>query len=148
MGETYGEERVKYIVENEAARIETMRRLTGGVTRTMILLFEIFVDDESGNAYSDLEAILDRVTPLYKHRMDDLTPQLQRIVHVIAMHWDAIAVKDIAKKTRISSKTVSAQLSKLVKSGIVRKIQTKTKNHLYNLHERFFNIWYLSLIHI
>ena len=58
-----------------------MRRLTSGVPRTIVLLFEIFVDNESGDSFRDLETILDRVTPLYKHRMDDLSPQQQEIVH-------------------------------------------------------------------
>ena len=38
-----------------------MRRLTGGVPRTMILLYEIFLD-ESANVFEDLEVILDKVT--------------------------------------------------------------------------------------
>ncbi|MEM9547138.1 MAG: ATPase, partial [Bacteroidota bacterium] len=143
LGESYNKSKIKKIVENEPERIETLRRLTGGVTRTIILLFEIFIDDETGNAFKDLESVLDRVTPLYKHRMDDLKPQPQKIVHSIAMNWDAIAVKEIAKKTRIPSKTVSAQLHKLVKNGIILKTETTTKNHLYSVRERFFNIWYL-----
>lgn len=144
LGETYGENRVKEIVENEPERLETLRRLTGGVTRTMVLLYEIFVDDETGNAFKDLESVLDRVTPLYKHRMDDLSPQHQKIVHSIAMNWDAMPTKDISKKTRIPSGTVSAQLKKLVNNGLVVEIKPPhTKNKLYIIRERFFNIWYL-----
>lgn len=144
LGETYGENRVKEIVENEPERIETLRRLTGGVIRTIVLLYEIFVDNETGNAFKDLESVLDRVTPLYKHRMDDLSPQHQRIVHTIALNWDAMPTKEIAKKTRIPSGAVSAQLKKLVSNGLVLEIKPPhTKNKLYIIRERFFNIWYL-----
>lgn len=143
LGETYGQEKIKSIVENEPERVETLRRLTGGVIRTIVLLFEIFIDDEKGGAFRDLKNVLDRVTPLYKHRMDDLKSQQQRIVDAIAMNWDAMPVKEIAKKTRIPSKTISAQLKKLEKNGIVQIIETNTKNHLYIIRERFFNIWYL-----
>jgi len=144
LGGTYGENRVKEIIEKEPERIETLRRLTGGVTRTIVLLYEIFIDDETGNAFNDLESVLDRVTPLYKHRMDDLSPQLQKIVHTIALNWDAMPTREIAKKTRIPSGSVAAQLKKLAKSGLILEIKPEhTKNKLYIIRERFFNIWYL-----
>ncbi|NOY57993.1 MAG: NACHT domain-containing protein, partial [Calditrichaeota bacterium] len=77
LGERYKRERVKEIVENQPGRVEALRRITGGVIRTIIILFDIFVDDSNGNAFRDLEKVLDNVTPLYKHRMDKLSPQQQ-----------------------------------------------------------------------
>ncbi len=143
LGRHYKKDRVNHIVKNQPGRIEALRRLTGGVIRTIIILFEIFVDDENGNAFKDLEKILDSVTPLYKHRMDKLSAQQQEIVNFIALNWDAVTTKEIAKKTRIQSKAVSAQLGQLEKFHIIDKEKTNTKNYLYRIHERFFNIWYL-----
>lgn len=143
LGDVHQQPRVKFVLEHQKGRVEALRRLTGGVIRTMVLLFEIFVEDENGSAFADLESILDRVTPLYKHRMDDLPPQQQEIVEAIALNWDAIGVKEIAEKTRMESKTVSAQLNQLVKNEVIHKIRTSTKNNLYQINERFFNIWYL-----
>ncbi len=143
LGESHKAAEIKNIIENEPARIESLRRLTSGVPRTIVLLFEIFVDNENGNAFRDLEMTLDGVTPLYKHRMDDLPSQQQEIVEVIALNWDAISVKEIVHKTRMESKAVSAQLKELVKNKVIEKEPTSTKNHLYRVHERFFNIWYL-----
>ena len=65
---------IQNIIENQPGRVESLRILTGGVIRTVVLLFDIFVDNQNGNAISDLDGVLDRVTPLYKHRMDDLAP--------------------------------------------------------------------------
>lgn len=143
LGEHYKQENVKEIVKQEPGRVESLRRLAGGVPRTMVLLFEIFVDHESGNAFHDLEMILDRVTPLYKHRMDDLSAPQQKIVDAIALNWDAAAAKEIAEKVRMESKAVSSYLKLLEKNRIIHKIRTTTKNHLYQVTERFFNIWYL-----
>jgi TPR repeat protein len=143
LGKYYDTLSVKEIIENDPGRIESLRRLTSGVPRTIVLLFEIFVDNESGDSFRDLETILDRVTPLYKHRMDDLSPQQQEIVHAIAMNWDAVGVKEIARITRMESKAVSAQLKQLEYNRIVSKIRTNIKNHFYQINERFFNIWYL-----
>ena len=143
LGKIYGKEKIQSIVEQQPGRVEALRRLTGGVTRTIILLFEIFVDDQNGDTFADLERVLDRVTPLYKHRMDDLPAQQQQIVESIALKWDAVSVKEIHERTRIPSKVISALLQQLTKNEIVAKIKTRTKNHLYQINERFFNIWYL-----
>jgi len=143
LGQHYKRARVKKIIEKQPGRVEALRRLTDGVIRTIILLYEIFVDDKNGNAFIDLEKILDAVTPLYKHRMDNLPPQQQEIVDFIALSWDAVGTGEIAKKTKIPSKAVSAQLKQLEKYHIVEKLDTSTKNFLYRISERFFNIWYL-----
>ncbi len=143
LSETYGADEIKNIIEMQPERIEALRRLTGGVPRTIVLLFEIFIDDVDGNSFKDLETILDRVTPLYKHRMDNLPVQQQTIIDALAQNWDAMSTKDIAKRVRMSSKAASSQLNQLEKSQFVRKISTSTKNQLYQISERFFNIYYL-----
>jgi tetratricopeptide (TPR) repeat protein len=134
---------IEKILNEKPERVEILRRLTGGVIRTMVLLFKVFIENEDGESLRDLQLILDSLTPLYKHRMDDLPAQQQKIVDVVAKNWDAISVKDLTKKTRISSKIISAQLRQLEKNQIIEKVVTDSKNHMYHLKERFFNIWYL-----
>ncbi len=129
------------IIKNQKGKIETLRQLTGGVPRTLVMLFDIFMDEE-GSAFDDLIKVIDEATPLYKHRMDDLPPVLQDIVHNIALNWDGILTKDIAKKTRLTSKEVSAQLKQLEKYQVVESVSIG-KNNIYKIEERFFNIWYL-----
>ncbi|MEA2091903.1 MAG: tetratricopeptide repeat protein, partial [Campylobacterota bacterium] len=114
----------------------------GGVPRTLVMLFDIFIDD-GGNAFDDLLKVLDEATPLYKHRMDDLPPMLQDIVHTIAMNWDGMMTKEIAQKTRLESKVVSAQLKQLTDKYQIIEAESIGKNKIYKLQERFFNIWYL-----
>ena len=143
LGETYGAEEIQTIIREQPKRIDALRRLTGGVPRTVVLLFEIFIDDVDGNSFKDLETILDRVTPLYKHRLDSLSTQQQAIIDAIAQNWDAVSTKEIAAKVRMPSKAVSSQLNQLEKNQLIKKIPTSTKNHLYQISERFFNIYYL-----
>lgn len=144
LAEMHGEtEKIKKIIKETPSRIETLRTLSGGLPRTMALLFQVFVDDEHGNAVNDLEKILDAVTPLYKHRMDALPAQQQKIVDAVARNWEAVSVKELTQKLRLESKVISAQLRQVERIDIIEKRTTKTKNHLYLLRERFFNIWYL-----
>lgn len=135
--------RIDAIIKKTPSRIETLRTLSGGVPRTIALLFMVFIDDEHGNAVSDLEKVLDLVTPLYKHRMDDLPTQQQKIVDAVAKNWDAVSVKELSETLRMESKVISAQLRQLEKNQVIEKRPTNTKNHIYLLRERFFNIWYL-----
>ncbi len=134
---------IEEVITKHPERIEAVRRLTDGVPRTIVLLFQIIMEGAKESSYAYLEETIDKTTPLYKHRMDDLSRQQKAIVHVIAMNWDAMSTKEIAEQTRLPSKTVSAQLVKLQQQWIVDKIETNTKNHLYIIKERFFNIWYL-----
>ena len=134
---------VKEIIEKNPGRIEALRRLTSGIPRTIVLLYQIFVDNANGDSFKDLDALLDKVTPLYKSRMDDLPAQQQEIADIIAKNWDAITVKEIAKKAKMPSNAVSAQLKQLEKNRIITKKSTSTKNNMYQITERFFNIWYL-----
>jgi hypothetical protein len=142
LGDEDQKKRMAEILETRPGKLEALRRLTAGVPRTLILLFEIFLDDD-GSAMEDLEVLLDRVTPLYKHCLDDLPTQQQAIVYEIAMGWDALSTREIAAKTRLDSKHISAQLQYLEKNRIVQSESTSKKNKLYCLEERFFNIWCL-----
>lgn len=137
------EEKIKKVITETPGRVETLRTLTGGVPRTIALMYNIFVKYNDEDAVKDLEKILDAVTPLYKHRMDDLPTQQQKIMDAVAKNWDGIGVKELKEKTRIESKIISAQLRQLEKNQVIEKVETNTKNHLYFLKERFFNIWYL-----
>ncbi len=135
-------------IKKNKARIETLAVLSRGVTRTIMLIYEVLLADQDGTALRDLESILDKITPLYKHRMEDLPVQQRKIVDVIARRWDAVSTKEIAESIRengkpSASKLISAQLQQLEKNNIITKKNTGGKNHLYQLRERFFNIWYL-----
>lgn len=144
LAKAYNQEKaIQSIIENQPGRVESLRILTGGVIRTIVLLFEIFIDQKEGNSISDLENVLDRVTPLYKHRMDDLTPLQRDVVNAIALNWDAISPKEIAHNTRLKTDEVSILLNELEKVFIIQRPATNTQLHFYHLRERFFNIWYL-----
>ena len=137
------EEQIKRIITETPERVEMLRRLTGGVTRTVIMLFNIFANNEDGRALKDFMELIDNATPLYKHNMDDLKPQQQAIMDALAKAWDGVTVKYLKGKVRLESKLISAQLKQLEKNQIVISRKGKGKNLVYMLQDRFFNMWYL-----
>ncbi|MGH4052747.1 MAG: hypothetical protein ACREVX_15695 [Clostridium sp.] len=142
LNEIYNKKDTNEILISNGGKIEAFRRLTGGVPRIMALIFEIFTD-YNGLAYKEFDILLDKVTPIYKYTMDSLSPVQQEIVDVIALRLDAITTKEISDKIRMQSKEVSAQLNQLEKNGVINKIPINKKNYMYQIKERFFNIWYL-----
>jgi tetratricopeptide (TPR) repeat protein len=144
IGEQHGNvDQIKQIIQLHPGRVEALRRLTGGVPRTISYLFQIFLDNENGKAIRDLYILIDTLTFLYKAELDQLSAQQQKVLDVIARKWDAIPVKEIVKQTRFESKNISSILNALEKNQLIEIVHTDTKNHLYRIKERFMNIWYL-----
>jgi TPR repeat protein len=140
------DEKIKAILNESPERIEVFRRISGGVPRTMILLFEILLDENEGGVFKDLELLLDRVGDWYKHRLDSLKPQQQKIMDAIARAWEPVSSGDVLKLSRLTregmaSNQISAQLKQMEQSQLIASMGEKRK--LYFIPERFFNIWYL-----
>ena len=144
LGKAYEqEERIRKIITQQPGRIESLRILTGGVIRTMVLLFEVFCDQEDSNTLADLDTVLDRVTPLYKSRMDDLSPLQREVVNTLALQWEAMSLEEIVRKARLTIPEVADVLQELENVFIIEQIDSDASQPLYLLKERFFNIWYL-----
>ena len=139
----------------EHPRLRTLHSLTGGNPRTTSVLFQIFAKGFSKEAYQDLEALLDWITPLYKARFEEMSAQSQLIVSALATHWEPASAAQLAEKTRLENRQISPQLDRLRKAGIVEVVQIDPEDRTgpvepgasgprgYQLAERFFNIWFL-----
>ncbi len=137
-------------------RLATLRQLSGGNPRTTVMLYELFStskakvqDPNSGkkqprHVRSDLEALLDNMTPLYKSRLDAL-PELQRklLAHILE-HWAPMGLADLAKVSQVAKTSISPQLQRMELEGLIEKTRLHgTTRNGYQASERFFNIWYL-----
>ena len=135
---------VRQRVLQHPARLTVLRQLTGGNPRTVLTLFFLYAEDFAPNVFGDLEGLLDRVTPLYKARFEELTAQQQIVASAIANHWDPVTAASLAAATGLPAGTVSAQLDRLEKTGVVERTQLFGESSSgYQLAERFFNIWFL-----
>jgi hypothetical protein len=141
IGSQFSQSPIQEIIQNHPEKIDAIRRLTGGIPRSIILLWEILFFDKNGSAFTYLESILDRLTPLYKHRADEFAPQQQSILLALGSHIEAMSAREVAERTRLDSKLVSAQLRQMQDEEIIQVINTYNKNHLYQIKDRFFNIW-------
>lgn len=132
---------LKDFVKSNRGKIENIRILTDGLPRTLQLFIQILLQNSQLYGYDYLKKVMDSVTPLYQERLNYLTPQLRKIVSEMAFIWEACTTKQLVEKCRMQSKLISANLKTLVDKGLVDRIETSKKNHLYRLSERFFNMW-------
>ncbi len=136
--------RVEDWLNADPARLRTLVQLTGGNPRTAVLLFHLVLDGLEGGAREYLEQLLDQCTPTYKGRVDDLPPQAQQVLDALALKWDPATAGEIAEDTGLETGTVSTHLTRLLRQGLLEKVDPgDSKKALYQVAERFFNIWYL-----
>jgi tetratricopeptide (TPR) repeat protein len=144
ISERAGARAVCAVLEDQPARIRTLRLLTGGNPRTITLLFRILQEGAASDIGRDLEQLLDIYTPLYKAQFEELPAQAQKVVDAMALHWDPLTAGDVAAATGFATNLASAQLNRLEDLGVVEKVAWfGEKKAAYQLAERFFNIWYL-----
>lgn len=128
-------------------RLKTLRDLTGGNPRTVAILFFLYAEDFSPgatSAFADLQNLLDRVTPLYKARIEELAEQQQVVVSAVADRWAPITARALSETTGLPMASISAQLDRLEKTGFVDKVEIFDQSSAgYQIAERFFNIWFL-----
>lgn len=144
LADTSGRSDVRQRVLQHPARLKVLRQLTGGNPRTTLTLFFLYAEDFAPSVFGDLEGLLDRVTPLYKSRFEELTAQQQVVTSAVANHWDPITAAGIATATGLPAGTISSQLDRLEKLGVVERTELFGESRTgYQLAERFFNIWFL-----
>lgn len=125
-------------------RLKVLRQLTGGNPRTTVTLFFLYAEDFAPSVYGDLENLLDRVTPLYKARIEELSEQQQVIISAIANHWDPVTVKELSMATGLKTTGLNSQLDRMEKVGVVERVELfGTASKGIQIAERFFNIWFL-----
>ena len=152
LAELSGNQQASLTIRQRRGRIKTMRLLTGGNPRTLVLLYRILAEDSGGDVQHDIEQLLDHYTPLYKARFEDLGAQAQVLVDAMAVHWYPLTAGDlhnlVSSSTLLTVNQVSAQLNRLEDLGVVEKSawygeDKPEKKTAFLIAERFFNIWYL-----
>jgi hypothetical protein len=136
---------VEKLLKEQPGRIRTLRLLTGGNPRTLVLLFKVLAEGGDSDVQRDVEQLLDLYTPLYKARFEELPTQAQQLVDAMAIHWDPLTAADLTALLRpLSVNLISAQLKRLEDLGVVEKAPWfGEKKTAFQIAERFFNIWYL-----
>ena len=144
MAEREGRPDVITKLAQHEGRLKTLHLLTGGNPRTVGLLYDLFVRGLGQDAWEDLRALLDSITPLYQTRLEQLSDRGQQIFAALALTWEPVPQHVIEQKTKLTQGTLSSTLLRLEESGVVERVEIFGQKKLgWQVAERFFNIWFL-----
>ncbi len=139
-----GRDAVRARVLQHPERLTVLHQLIGGNPRATVTLFLLYAEDFAPSVFDDLENLLDRVTPLCKARIEELSDQQQVLVSAIAGHWSPITSRVLSEATGLALNQISPQLDRLEKTGFVEKVELYDEARAgYQITDRFFNIWFL-----
>lgn len=131
-------------IDTHRPRIKALYQLAGGNPRTAVILFRLLSRGLSSDINTDLESLLDDLTPVFKGKLEELSDQMQVIVDAIAMAWEPVTLEQIRNVTGYENCQISPQLKRLSDIGWIEKPATRQgKGAAYELSERLFNIWFL-----
>ena len=131
-------------LHRERGRLETLRRLTGGNPRLLVLACRLLIESPLGSAFEDLERLIDEQTPYFKARIEELPVQARKLFHCLAEGWKPMLAREVADAAKLTSSHTSAQLKQLVEKGYTREIRLPgAKRTRYEVSDRFYNIYYL-----
>ena len=139
-----GRPEIPETLNREQGRLETIRRLTGGNPRLLVLSCRMLIESPLGSAIEDLEQLIDEQTPYFKARIEDLPVQARKVFHCLSEGWKPMLAKEVAGAAKLSSSHASAQLKQLLEKGYVREVRLPgAKRARYEVSDRFYNIYYL-----
>ncbi len=135
---------VPTVLARERGRLETIRRLTGGNPRLMVLTCQMLAESPLGEAFEVLERLIDEQTPYFKARIEELPAQARKIFHSLAEGWTPMMAREVAEAAKLASSHVSAQLRLLSERRYVRAVRLPHERKArYEVADRFYNIYVL-----
>lgn len=135
--------RLTRLLAQHPIRLNGIYQLTGGNPRLVAIGRRLLRDTPLAAVHDDLESLLDELTPYYKHLIDDIPRQQQRVFNAVAGHWTPVRAADIQVELRLKRNQVGAQLSRLTKEGWLVEVEAPGRGQTYEVAERLFNLFYV-----
>jgi DNA-binding MarR family transcriptional regulator len=129
-------------LEKYRSRIQALYHFTGGNPRLAVMLYDVVANHNITDVATELDLLLDQLTPFYQHRMSDLAEQERKVLETMALLPEGCTPTELAKHSRIPAKITRAHLTRLERAGYVRREERRRKRTVYIIPERFFRIWH------
>ena len=145
-------DKMEQCLRSQSERLELLHGISNGNLRSMIMLYDLFLVNNVNDFRADLKILVDAMTPVYQARIEQLSIQAQKVLAHLMENWAPISSGELAKQAKLLRTTISANLIRLERKGLVRRINLPSriydsKRGAYQVSDRLFNIWYLLAIH-
>ncbi|MCP5158695.1 MAG: tetratricopeptide repeat protein [Gammaproteobacteria bacterium] len=125
-------------------KLLALYKMTGGNPRLTVMLYELIANDAITEVRQQFQILLDRITPFYQSRLNDLPPQERAVLETMAVMRDQEKTPAaITARMRLSQPQTSSLLKRLTEARYLRSTphpQDK-RSRLYSIREGFFDIW-------
>jgi len=131
----------------EQIRLKALAEFTGGAPRMIAVMVDHLLDQDLEHATLNLSALIDELTPYYKHRMDDLGDECQEVFDALLRGGEPASQTEIAARftNKPSQSKIAEVFRKLQAERLVvgtREIGGQGKATLYRATDRVMAYWY------
>ena len=130
--------------EDMRSRLQALYRMTGGNPRLIMMLYELIAHESVTKVQDQFHLLLDRISPFYQDRLNDLPPSQRALLECLASMRDQEKTPAaIAARMRMSQQETSSLLKRLSDAHYLRASQhpQDKRSRLYTIREGFFDIW-------
>ena len=125
-------------------RLQALYRMTGGNPRLTMMLYELIAHESVTSVQDQFHLLLDRISPFYQGRLNDLPPGQRALLECLASMRDQEKTPAaIAARMRMSQQETSSLLKRLSDAHYLRadRHPRDRRSRLYTIREGFFDIW-------
>ncbi|MER2533330.1 MAG: MarR family transcriptional regulator, partial [Candidatus Competibacter sp.] len=125
-------------------KLLALYKMTGGNPRLTVMLYELIAHDAITEVRQQFQILLDRITPFYQSRLNDLPPQERAVLETMAVMRDQEKTPAaITARMRLSQPQTSSLLKRLTEARYLRSTphSQDKRSRLYTIREGFFDIW-------
>ena len=131
-------------LEDMRPRLQALYRMTGGNPRLTMMLYELIAHESITSVQEQFHLLLDRISPFYQGRLNDLPPGQRALLECLASMRDQEKTPAaIAARMRMSQQETSSLLKRLSDAHYLRAVghPRDRRSRLYTIREGFFDIW-------
>ena len=131
-------------LEDMRPRLQALYRMTGGNPRLTMMLYELIAHESITGVQEQFHLLLDRISPFYQGRLNDLPPGQRALLECLASMRDQEKTPAaIAARMRMSQQETSSLLKRLTDAHYLRadRHPRDRRSRLYTIREGLFDIW-------
>ncbi|MBI3375086.1 MAG: tetratricopeptide repeat protein [Betaproteobacteria bacterium] len=128
---------------SQRAKVRAIAQLSGGNPRLTLMLYELLSHLQTSTVVQYLRRLVDELTPLFKHEIENLPPQQRKIIHALMERGGTAKPTDLVAPTRLRLNAITTQLKRLRDAQFVEVSGGgKGRAAYYSTPDRLFGIWY------
>ena len=135
---------IRDTLDDMRPRLQALYRMTGGNPRLTMMLYELIAHESITSVQDQFHLLLDRISPFYQGRLNDLPPGQRALLECLASMRDREKTPAaIAARMRMSQQETSSLLKRLSDARYLRSYRhpRDKRSRLYTIREGFFDIW-------